>query len=277
MTDYGGRIPDDKTRVLEALETFCILKGYRGSIAHGTYEETVTNDDHDIMGIFIPPPEVIFGIRSVECVERMIPEKLSERKTRVWDIVYYSIKKYLNLILKQNPNVIMLLWLSPKHYTKRTKWGDLMIENRSRLLSKQCYHAFVGYAHGQLHRMTHMGKGMDMGKKRKELVDQFGYDVKNASHLIRLLKMGAEALVFEELIVERPDNNQLLEIKRGEWTLDRVQKYADELFSNLDQAMIKSSLQKKVEEQFVNDLCMKIVSGFYEEKRNEFKQNDVGL
>ena len=255
-------IPKDE--VLDNLEDYVILKGYRGSIAHGTYEETVTDDDHDIMGIFVPPPDTVFGIRNIECVERMIPEKLSEKRTRVYDIVYYSVQKYLNLIMKQNPNVICLLWLSPKHYIKRTKWGDLMIDNRERLLSKQCYHSFVGYAHGQLHRMTHHAANRDMGKKRKELVAKFGYDVKNAAHLIRLLKMGAEALVLGEMVVERPDNNQLLEIKRGEWTLERVQKYADELFLNLDQAMIKSSLQNKVGEAFVNDLCVKIVRGFYE-------------
>jgi hypothetical protein len=203
----------------------------------------------------------------MECVERMIPEKLSEKRTRTWDIVYYSVQKYLNLMLKQNPNVICLLWLSPKHYIKRTKWGDMLIEARERLLSKQCYHSFVGYAYGQLHRMTHMAKGGDMGKKRKDLVDRFGYDVKNAAHLIRLLKMGAEALILGEMIVERPDNNQLLEIKRGEWTLDRVQKYADELFSNLDQALVRSSLAPKVDGSFANDLCMRIIRGFYEEAR----------
>jgi len=258
-------IPQDE--VLGNIEDYVILKGYRGSIAHGTYEETVTDDDHDIMGIFVPPPDAVFGIRNIECVERMIPEKLSEKRTRVYDIVYYSVKKYLNLIMKQNPNVICLLWLSPKHYIKRTKWGDLLIASRDRLLSKQCYHSFVGYAYGQLHRMTHHAQTGDMGKKRKELVAQFGYDVKNAGHLIRLLKMGAEALVLGEMIVERPDNNQLLEIKRGEWTLERVQKYADELFANLDAAMIKSSLPTKVGEAFVNDLCMKIVRGFYGDGR----------
>ena len=66
-----------------------------------------------------------------------------------------------------------------------------------------------------------------MGAKRKELVEKFGYDTKNASHLIRLLKMGIEALTTGELLIERPDNNMLLEIKRGEWKLERVLKLSD--------------------------------------------------
>jgi hypothetical protein len=62
-----------KDAVLGNLEDYVILKGYRGSIAHGTYEDTVTDDDHDIMGLFVPPPDAVFGIRNIECVERMIP------------------------------------------------------------------------------------------------------------------------------------------------------------------------------------------------------------
>ena len=34
-----------KDELLQKLEPYCILKGYRGSIAHNTYEPTVTEDD----------------------------------------------------------------------------------------------------------------------------------------------------------------------------------------------------------------------------------------
>lgn len=254
-------IPHDT--LLDRLEPFCILKGYRGSITHGTYEENTTHDDKDIMGIFIGPEDVTFGIHEMETVERMIDEKQSQKRTAIWDIVYYSLKKYLNLVLKQNPNVLSLLWLDEKYYIKRTKWGQILINARQNLLSKQCYQSFSGYAHGQLHRMTHICPTGRMGMKRKELVKRFGYDVKNASHLIRLLKMGIEALVLGELIVERPDNNMLLEIKRGEWELKRVLEYADSLFKLMDEALVKSSLLNRINEKFVNLLCMDITRSFY--------------
>lgn len=38
-----------------------------------------------------------------------------------------------------------------------------------------------------------------MGEKRKQLVAKHGYDTKNASHLIRLLRMGMEFLTVEEI------------------------------------------------------------------------------
>jgi len=61
-----------------------------------------------------------------------------------------------------------------------------------------------------------------MGTKRKMLVEKYGYDCKNAAHLIRLLRMGVEFLKDGRLYVMREDAKQLIEIKRGEWTLEQV-------------------------------------------------------
>jgi len=251
---------------LQSLENYMILKGYRGSIAHGTYDVNTTHDDKDIMGVFIPPESTCFGIDNLETVERMWEEKISQKKMIVWDVVYYSLPKYMNLILKQNPNILCLLWLTDKYYIIRTELGERLIKNRNKLISKQCYHSFCGYAYGQLHRMTHPNTGR-MGAKRKELLEKFGYDTKNASHLIRLLKMGIELLSTGELIVERPDSQMLLEIKRGEWSLERVLKYSEELFSRIEDALIHSKLQEKVDRDFVNKLCMEIMMDFYGIKR----------
>lgn len=252
-----------KDKLLAELEPYCILTGYRGSIAHNTYEENVTHDDKDVMGIFVAPEDITFGIRRMETVERMVDEKLSQKRTVTLDIVYYSLPKYLNLVLKQNPNVLCMLWLAEKHYIKKTPLGEKLIKNRDKLLSKKCYASFCGYAHGQLHRMTHHSPTGRMGAKRKELVERFGYDTKNASHLIRLLKMGIEVLATGELLIERPDNNMLLEIKRGEWKLEKVLKLSDKLFGQMNEALIHSPLQNKVSEPFVNELCKWITIEYY--------------
>ncbi len=64
---------------------------------------------------------------------------------------------------------------------------------------------------------------------RSELEEQFGYDTKHAMHLVRLLRMGVEALRDGELIVKRPDAEELLSIRNGAWTYDEVVKYAEEM------------------------------------------------
>ena len=73
----------EKDVLLNRLEPYCILRGYRRSIAHNTYEESVTHDDKDIMGIYVSPPDVIFGLEKMETIERFIEEKLSQKRTTV--------------------------------------------------------------------------------------------------------------------------------------------------------------------------------------------------
>lgn len=254
-----------KDQLLSSLHNNLILLGYRGSIAHGTYEENTTHDDFDIMGIYVPPKSCIFGLEHIDTVERMIEEKLSQKRSRTWDIVYYSVQKYISLLLKQNPNVLSLLWLEDKHYIHKTHWGELLVSHKKDLLSRECYHSFSGYAYGQLHRMTHIGPTGRLGAKRKELIDRFGYDVKNASHLLRLLKMGIEVLNTGELVIERPERKMLLAIKRGEWPLEKVIKLTDELQGEMVTAFNNSTLKNKVNYSFANELCISIVEGFHKE------------
>jgi hypothetical protein len=102
-----------------------------------------------------------------------------------------------------------------------------------------------------------------MGAKRRELVRRVGYDAKNAAHLIRLLRMGIEFLVEGELHVERQDAEQLLEIKRGEWSLERVKEEAERLFRLAEEAYVRSSLPPKPDAEKAEGLCMEIVARYH--------------
>lgn len=81
-----------------------------------------------------------------------------------------------------------------------------------------------------------------MGDKRKQLVLQHGFDCKNAAHLIRLLRMCIEFLNTGELIVNRPDASELLDIKLGKWTLAQVKSHADDLWKRAKSARANSTL-----------------------------------
>lgn len=82
-----------------------------------------------------------------------------------------------------------------------------------------------------------------MGAKRKALVRRFQYDVKNAAHLIRLLRMGTEFLTTGRLKVFRDeDAEELKRIKRGGWTLEQVKAEAQRLFDGVEEARARSPL-----------------------------------
>lgn len=102
-----------------------------------------------------------------------------------------------------------------------------------------------------------------MGAKRRELVRRTGYDAKNAAHLIRLLRMGIEFLVEGELHVARADAENLLEIKRGEWSIERVKEEAERLFKLAEEAYVRSPLPAKPDTLKAEKLCMEIVSHYH--------------
>ena len=62
---------------------------------------------------------------------------------------------------------------------------------------------------------------------RSELEEKYGYDTKHAMHLVRLLRMGLEILKHHEVIVRRPDAEELLEIRNGSMTYEEIVKYAE--------------------------------------------------
>ena len=76
-----------------------------------------------------------------------------------------------------------------------------------------------------------------MGEKRKALVRKFGYDTKNAAHLIRITRMCCEFLETGVMSVYRThDAEELKAIKAGAWTLDAVKEEAQRLFARAEQA-----------------------------------------
>jgi len=239
-----------------SLREHSILLGYRGSIAHGMYvppKNPTSIDDKDLMGVCVLPLDHYFGLREFGS------NGTKEIKEDEWDIVVYEATKFVRLLAQGNPNVLSMLWLAPNYYLHMTDAGRLLIENRQLFVGKHVYHSFTGYAHSQLHRMTHNAFQGHMGEKRRQLVERFGYDTKNAAHLIRLLRMGIEFLVEGELHVLREDAKQLLEIKRGEWTLEQVLKEADDGFRLAKEAMIHSALPVRPDFDAVNELCVQVL------------------
>lgn len=81
--------------------------------------------------------------------------------------------------------------------------------------------------------------------KRSELEEQFGYDTKHAMHLIRLLRMGEEALTTGKLNVLRPDAKELLEIRNGAWTYEELLEYAEEKDNYIRNTLYKTTFLPK--------------------------------
>lgn len=251
-------LPSNLIRDYEGLNQWCILHAYRGSIAHGMYEpstEPNSIDDKDTMALCVPPVSYYLGLG--EFGSRGTQEIVRDE----WDIVVYEARKAIRLLAQGNPNVLSLLWLPPTMYIKKTVPGRLLIDNRDHFVGKHVYKPFVGYAKAQLHKMEHGAHQGYMGEKRKALVAKHGYDTKNASHLIRLLRMGIEFMSSGELQVDRGglDATELLDIKHGEWSLSRVQEEATRLFELAYDAYVRSPLPPGPDREAIGELCVAVI------------------
>jgi predicted nucleotidyltransferase len=229
----------------------------RGSEAQGTFVASTdpnSIDDRDIMGVCMLPLDQYLGLKSHGSWES------ADEIHGVWDVVLYEFRKFVGLLLKSNPNVIGMLWLDKEDYLKVSPAGQLLIDNRKLFINKTAlYDSFTKYAASELRSMTGNKefKGY-MGKKRKELVEKFGYDVKDASHLCRLLTMAKEFLVTGELQVKRTQDRQMfIDIKTGKWTLERVQMHAEYLFKECEAAFAKSTLPDEVDDVAIHKLVVR--------------------
>ena len=82
-------------------------------------------------------------------------------------------------------------------------------------------------------------------------------DFKNAMHLVRLLRMGQEALETGQIIVKRPDAQELLDIRAGSMTYEEIVEYAEDMDDNIKHKLYKTTdLPKKPDLKKVAQLLM---------------------
>jgi uncharacterized protein len=236
-----------------------LVAGYVGSESHGTYMPGSHGglDDVDIMGIIVPPPRYLIGLSTFEHWT-LIRDEL--------DIVTYAVSKFARLLLKGNPNVLGLLWLPERAYLYRDPlWAEFWEPNRSAFLSQRVYDSFVGYALSQLRRLGKPNTRGYMGKDRKALFERFSYDVKNAAHCVRLLRMGLELLETGELHVDRTgiDADELRAIKRGEYSLAHIEQLAEDGFRRMAAARAQSSLPPEPDTEVTEAILMATIEHFW--------------
>ena len=230
-----------------------LILAYRGSLVHGTYIPDHI-DDKDIIGTGMYDIDYYLGIKN--------PGKgTTEIKEDDKDIVYHEIRKFISLLLKGNPNVVSVLWLDSEYYLEVHELAQWMIDYRDKFMSKRILHAFLGYAGGQLKRMQRNNYEGYMSAKRKQIVDEFGYDCKNAAHGIRLLRMGIELAKTSSIFPHRHDidASYLLNIKNGKYSLEYVKGEADHLANKLKEVMNNTDLPKHPDYTFINEKMVEML------------------
>ncbi|MEJ3748657.1 nucleotidyltransferase domain-containing protein [Actinomycetes bacterium KLBMP 9797] len=206
-TEYGDR---DAARAGEILRTV-VGSGVHGIAIAGT-------DDHDEMGVYIEPPATVLGLREPadHYVYRTQPEGARSGPGDT-DLVMYSLRKYLRLAAKGNPTALLPLYAPADATLTLHPLGQELRGLATAILSQRAVRRFLGYLDAQRDRLTGVGR-QGRVPNRPELVAQYGYDVKYASHALRLAYQGLEIVRDGRLTLPMPEweRERVLRVKRGD-------------------------------------------------------------
>ena len=175
-----------------------------------------------------------------------------------YDFQIFSIVKYFDLLMRNNPTVIDSLFVPYNCIIHCTAVGNLIRENRKLFLSKECFTKFKGYAFSQLHKM----QTKDPKGKRKEIREKYGYDTKYAVHLVRLLGECEQILMHGDLDIQQ-NNEHLKAIRRGEVAEAEVYKWFKEKEPVLEKLFVESKLREKANEDEIKALLLKCLEHHY--------------
>lgn len=169
--------------------------------------------DHDMRYIVLEPFEYMLGLHQTKDYTVVVQ---NEHR----DEVVYGLNKFVNLAMKGNPSVIELLYAEPLE--GHTYWNQI-VNIRHLFITKKTISSYKGIINKLLIDM-HSGKG------RVDLIEKFGYDTKNASHIYRLISDYTSILEYGRPKAMLTDGAKAMAsaIKSGTYITDK-----DELYKNL--------------------------------------------
>ena len=238
-----------------------------GSQAYGV---SIDDSDLDVYGFCIPPKDLVFphlageipGFgRQIQRFEQWQEHHIKDPNKEVeYDFSVYSIVKYFQLCMENNPNMIDSLFTPRNCVIHSTAVSEIVRENRRMFLHKGAWHKFKGYAYAQMGKIR--TKTNADNPKRAASIAKHGYDLKFAYHIVRLLNEAEQIMVEGDLDLQR-NREQLKEIRRGEWTMEQVENYFEHKERALESTYANSQLPHSPDEAAVKTLLINCMEQHY--------------
>lgn len=207
-----------------------------GSHAYGT---NTPLSDWDFYGFIVPPAEFIFpnitgrfsgfGKQARE-FNQFQGQHLTNNDGQEYDLTIYNISRYFHLCMEGNPNMIDSLFTDNESVLVSDNIGSIVRENRKIFLSQKCFHTFKGMAFSHISRL----KNRERVGNRSVLIEKYGYDVKDASHIVRLV-LELKQILFDGDLDLKFDPEFVLGVKNGNWTKEQVIVWFEDMMKRLEE------------------------------------------
>ena len=120
---------------------------------------------------------------------------------------------------------------------------------------------FLGFADDQMKRL--LGQKGQKNIHRAELEQKHGYDTKYAMHVIRLYGEAKELMKDGRITLPRPDRDELIEIRKGKYSLSQIQELGLQLESEALAAQASSPLPDEVDRDAISRLIADVHLRFW--------------
>lgn len=221
-----------------------ILEAVVGSTVHGTAVQDGL-EDLDLMAVVLEDAPTFMGFNTSDSwVTRTKPMGVRSEAGDV-DHVAYGLRKYLGLALKNNPSILLALFVPDAQVREITAEGHALRALAPHIVSKQAHASFRGYMRQQHERL--LGKRGQRNVTRPELVQAYGYDTKYAAHVVRLGVQGEELLLTGRISLPMPEAERALvrKVRTGGFSLAEVSEQIVAVEQRLDAAHAASRLQER--------------------------------
>lgn len=208
----------------------CVLLTRMGSYAFGVNGESA---DHDVVGIVMPPmadmfPQLTGYIPGFDPAPTPFTNwsrhHVRDGAGGMWDVTLHSLVRYVHLLQRGTIGVIEPLF-APDHCVLHvTSVGETLRAYRTEFLHKRSLRWLRHYAAGQIRKIANTTE--KASPERQDLIHRFGYDVKDASHVVRLYLQAAQILREGDLTLTA-NADIMRSIRSGAWTLNDLTTWVD--------------------------------------------------
>jgi Predicted nucleotidyltransferase. len=237
-----------------------------GSHAYGLATET---SDIDIFSFCIPPIELIFpsSFGKIHGFSTAIPTFTGYYPSHIMyqnkshDLTIYNIVHYFRLLLESNPNILDSLFSSQDCILNQTKIGKMVRDNRSLFVTKLCKKTYLGYAYKQKHKLQAKWNP-DSLSKRRILIEKYGYDVKYAYNLVRLVNEARQILQSGQIDLHYRKKD-LQDIRTGAWSKHEVLNWFADQEKELHQLCKSCDLPEMPDEVKITQLLFDCLEEYF--------------
>jgi len=230
------------------LEEHLLLETIMGSRAFGTNN---ADSDYDVSVIVMPRRQDVYpqqygkiiGLDKIDTFNRMElkgpGEVLIDDNGRKVEIDFMSLINFFDLAGFNGSPSVEILFARRHLVVTGSQVGWTLRDNKGLFVSLKNVEAIKGFAISQLRRIR---SKKPVGKDRLKLIEQFGYDVRMASHVLRTLHESIQLLQTGDMDLMY-NNEEYKLMKEGKWgDLDTFEKECQSKLHFIEDLIVKTKI-----------------------------------